>query len=288
MKLRTIVGEAFRSLRATVSTTVAATLTVLIGMFVLGLSIAFGTWLLSWSDHLKQELVVKVYMKVPSTGSAALAVKRQLQADPRVKRVTITSPWQVYAQQKKANPQYFKAGPLPTNPYPWTLTAYPKDGSQTQAIAQGLSPKPAGVDQITYGRKTANAVLRFANAIEITFVVAVVVMLLAAILMIGNTIRLSIFARRREIEVMKLVGATNWFVRGPFMVEGFACGLIGSLAAILLLVVAKLVVVPKLDFINVRGVHAFAFELDAVLILAAGLMLGAAGSGLTVRRFLRV
>jgi cell division transport system permease protein len=287
VKLRTIVGEAFRSLRATVSTTVAATLTVLIGMFVLGLSIAFGTWLLSWSDHLKQELVVKVYMKVPSTRSAALSVDRQLQADPRVKKVTITSPAQVYAQQKKANPQYFKQ-PLTTNPYPWTLTAYPKDGSQTQAIAQGLSPKPTGVDQVTYGRKTANAILRFANAIEITFVVAVIVMLLAAILMIGNTIRLSIFARRREIEVMKLVGATNWFVRGPFMVEGFACGLVGSLAAILLLIVAKLVVVPKLDFINVRGVHAFAFELDALLILVAGLMLGAAGSGLTVRRFLRV
>jgi type IV secretory pathway VirB2 component (pilin) len=58
VKLRTIVDEAFRSLRATVSTTVAATLTVLIGMIVLGLSIAFGTWLISWSDHLKQELVV--------------------------------------------------------------------------------------------------------------------------------------------------------------------------------------------------------------------------------------
>lgn len=287
MKLRTIVGEAFRSLRATVSTTVAATLTVLIGMFVLGLSIAFGTWLLSWSDHLKQELVVKVYMNVPSTRSAALGIERQLHADPRVKRVTIMSPAQVLEQQKKANPQFFKT-PLANNPYPWTLTAYPKDGSQTGAIAAGLNPKPAGVYRITYGRKTANAVLRFANAIEVTFVVAVAVLLLAAILMIGNTIRLSIFARRREIEVMKLVGATNWFVRGPFMVEGFACGLMGSLAAILLLIIAKMVVVPKLDFINVRGVHAFAFELDALLILVAGLMLGAAGSGLTVRRFLRV
>jgi len=287
MKLRTIVGEAFRSLRATVSTTVAATLTVLIGMFVLGLSIAFGTWLLSWSDHLKQELVVKVYMVVGATRGQALAVERQLQADPRVKTVKITSPAQGLAELKKSNPDLFKAG-LTSNPIPWRITVYPTHGEQTAAIAQTLSPKPPNVDQVTYGRKTANAVLRFARAIEITFVVAVVVLLLAAILMIGNTIRLSIFARRREIEVMKLVGATNWFVRGPFMVEGFACGLMGSVAAILLLVVAKMVVVPKLDFIQVRGVHAFAFELDALLILVAGLMLGAAGSGLTVRRFLRV
>jgi len=72
------------------------------------------------------------------------------------------------------------------------------------------------------------------------------------------------------------------------MVEGFLCGLMGSIAAIILLVISKLVVVPKLDFIQVQGVQALDFGLVALLILVAGLMLGAAGSGLTVRRFLRV
>ncbi len=287
MKLQAIVGEAFRSLRATVSTTVAATLTVLIGMFVLGLSIAFGTWLLSWSDHLKQELVVKAFFKQGASVVQVANLKDRLQADPRVKLVTATSPTQALKQMQHTYPAY-RDVQLPTNPLGWALTAYPKHGEDTQAIAATLDPRPPGVDQVTYGRKTANAVLRFARAIEITFVVAVVVLLAAAILMIGNTIRLSIFARRREIEVMKLVGATNWFVRGPFMVEGFACGLMGSVAAILLLVISKVVVVPKLDFIQVQGVHALGFELDALLILAAGLMLGAAGSGITVRRFLRV
>ena len=80
MKLRAIVSEAFRSLRATVSTTVAATLTVLIGMFVLGLSIAFGTWLLSWSDHLKQELVVKAFFKPGTTLVQVADVKAKLKA----------------------------------------------------------------------------------------------------------------------------------------------------------------------------------------------------------------
>jgi cell division transport system permease protein len=286
VKLQAIVGEAFRSLRATVSTTVAATLTVLIGMFVLGLSIAFGTWLLSWSDHLKQELVVKAFFKQDPSPAQVQAVRAKLEADPRVKRVTYTSAAAGFKLMQKQNPVLTQG--LVANPLGPVLTAHPKNGDQTAAIAATLSPAPAGVDRVTYGRKTANAVLRFARAIEITFVVAVVVLLAAAILMIGNTIRLSIFARRREIEVMKLVGATNWFVRGPFMVEGFACGLMGSLAAILLLVISKLVVVPKLDFIQVQGVHALDFGLDALLILAAGLMLGAAGSGLTVRRFLRV
>jgi len=287
VKLRAIVDEAFRSLRATVSTTVAATLTVLIGMFVLGLSIAFGTWLISWSDHLKQELVVKVYMNVGATRAQTFAVYNRIHADPRVKDIRITSPAQGFAEMKRQNPQIFSAG-IASNPIPWRLTVFPVHGEQTAAISQTLSPKPAHVDEVTYGRKTTNAVLRFAQAIEITFLVAVAVMLLAAILMIGNTIRLSIFARRREIEVMKLVGATTWFVRGPFMVEGFLCGLMGSLAAIILLVISKLVVVPKLDFIKVQGVQALDFSLVALLILVAGLMLGAAGSGLTVRRFLRI
>jgi cell division transport system permease protein len=188
---------------------------------------------------------------------------------------------------KRQNPQVFSVG-IASNPIPWRLTVFPVHGEQTAAISRTLSPKPPNVDEVTYGRKTTNAVLRFAQAIEITFLVAVAVMLIAAILMIGNTIRLSIFARRREIEVMKLVGATNWFVRGPFMVEGFLCGLMGSIAAIILLVISKLVVVPKLDFIQVQGVQALDFGLVALLILVAGLMLGAAGSGLTVRRFLRV
>jgi len=287
MKLRTIVDEALRSLRATVSTTVAATLTVLIGMFVLGLSIAFGTWLLSWSDHLKQELVVKAFYRPHVPIAEVVSLKRQLQANPLVKNVVATSPAEGWKKVKADYPEVTKISSF-SNPIGWALTAYPKDGSQTAAIAKTLSPRPPGVDTVTYGRKTANAVLRFARAIEITFVVAVVVLLAAAILMIGNTIRLSIYARRREIEVMKLVGASNWFVRGPFMVEGFTCGLLGSLAAIVLLVISNAVVVPELDFIHVKGVHALAFELDALLILAAGLMLGAMGSGLTVRRFLRV
>ena len=66
-------------------------------------------------------------------------------------------------------------------------------------------------------------------------------------MLIANTIRLSIFSRRREIEVMKLVGATNWFVRGPFMVEGLICGLGGSLAAVILLVIGKEVVLPLIE-----------------------------------------
>ena len=77
------------------------------------------------------------------------------------------------------------------------------------------------------GQQTSKRILQVARVIEVVFLVAVIVLLVASTMLIANTIRLSIFARRREIEVMKLVGATNWFVRGPFMLEGLLCGLVG-------------------------------------------------------------
>jgi cell division transport system permease protein len=116
------------------------------------------------------------------------------------------------------------------------------------------------------------------------------VLLVASVLLISNTIRLSIFSRRREIEVMKLVGATNWFVRGPFMLEGLLCGLAGSLLAVFFLVIGKAVALPSIlpHLSGDADVHAMAFPLVSLALLATGLALGAVGSGLTIRRFLQV
>jgi cell division transport system permease protein len=287
MKLGLVLSEAARSLRASMSTTVAATLTVLVGMFVLGLTIAFGTWVLSWSDQVKQQLVVKVFFQQGVSGKQVDAVRIKLDKDPRVKSIAYVSPAEGLARVKKLYPVYAKV-PLAYNPLGPAYTVYPKNAEFVEPIAKSLAPLPAGVRNVTYGKKTAHTILRFARAIEITFLVGVVVLLIASMLLIGNTIRLSIFARRREIEVMKLVGATNWFVRGPFMLEGLICGLLGSISAILLLLAGKTMVLPQIDFIQIRGVHGLAFELDALAILAAGLLLGAAGSGLTLHRFLRI
>jgi cell division transport system permease protein len=133
-------------------------------------------------------------------------------------------------------------------------------------------------------------VLTIAKVISLVFLLAVVLLVGASTLLIANTIRLSIFARRREIEVMKLVGATNWFVRGPFMLEGLLCGLGGSIAAVILLLLGKELALPSiLPHLNSDSdVHAVPFALNALALIAAGLLLGAAGSGLTMRRFLRV
>jgi cell division transport system permease protein len=297
MKLRTIVGEAVRSLGATMSTTVAATLTVLIGMFVLGVSIALGSWVLSWSDHVKNQLLVKTYFTVDATprqmdNVRALLVRQQEAG--KVKTYHFITAREAYLQMKKTYPS--EVSQLTYNPFPNEYEVIPTKAEYNAGIASAIlhlgpgGTKPAGVDKVDDGGSTSKRILRVGSIIEIVFLVGLIVLLIASTLLIANTIRLSIFARRREIEVMKLVGASNWFVRGPFMVEGLLCGIGGSVLAVLLLLIGKLVVLPAIlgHIKDSKDVHAMGFEVIALLMIAAGLALGAAGSGLTVRRFLRV
>jgi len=288
MRLRLVFSEAIGSLGANLSTTVAATMTVLIGMFLLGLFIALGTWVVSWSDHVKKELVVKVYFTPDSTKAQMNAVANKLSANPDVKTVTFVSKEQALKEMTKRFPSLVQN--LPSNPLPDSLEVVPNHGEQTEAIANSLQPKPPGVDNVKYGKKTAHRILSVAKVIESFFLIAVLVLLAASTLLIANTIRLSIFSRRREIEVMKLVGATNWFVRGPFMLEGLICGAAGSVFAVILLLLGKELVMPTiLPHINAGSdVQALSFTLNALILVGVGLLLGAAGSGLTLRRFLKV
>ncbi len=288
MRIRVVLSEAWRSLTSNLSTTVAATLTVLIGMFLLGLFIALGTWVVSWSNHVKRELLVKVYFYPDATPSQINAVAAKLEANPQVKKVTFVSRDEALARMRKRYPDLVKN--LSSNPLPPSEEITPIRGEYTETIASSLKPYSEGVQNVKYGAKTSRRILQVAKVIEGVFLVAVLVLLSASTLLIANTIRLSIFSRRREIEVMKLVGATNWFVRGPFMLEGLACGFAGALAAVILLVLGKEIALPSiLPRINAGSdVHALSFPLTSLILMLTGLLLGAAGSGLTIRRFLRI
>jgi cell division transport system permease protein len=292
MRLKMMLAEAVRSIGANVSTTVAATMTVLIGMFLLGLFIAFWSYANSWSDHVKRELVVKVFFDRDATPAAIEGMRVKLESDPRVDRdkLEFVSAKEGLRRMRKQRPDLFNTQ-LPYNPLGHAYTVVPKKAEDTEAIAQSLiTSDPPGVHNITFGEEKAKRILKVANVINSIFFLAGLILLIASTVLIANTIRLSIFARRREIEVMKLVGATNWFVRGPFMLEGLLVGLFGSFLAVILLFLSKEValpsIIPRLD--SGPGVQAIAFWVNALILLGIGLLLGAAGSGLTLRRFLRV
>jgi cell division transport system permease protein len=288
-RLRLMVSESLRSLGANLSTTIAATMTVLIGMFLLGLFIALGTWVVSWSDHVKNQLDVKVYFVEDVKPKQVNGVRSWLASDERVKEFTFVSKAEALKRMKKRYPQLVEN--LPSNPLPASYEVTPRRAEEVKALSAEIrAQKFAGVERVKDGQQTSKRILQVARVIEVIFLVAVVVLLVASTLLIANTIRLSIFSRRREIEVMKLVGATNWFVRGPFMLEGLICGAAGSLAAILLLLLGKEIALPSIlgHIETTSDVRALAFSATAVVLLLVGLAVGALGSGLTLRRFLKV
>jgi cell division transport system permease protein len=288
-RFRMIVGEAWRSITASMSTTVAATMTVLVAMLVLGTTIGLGTWVLSYSNHIKKQLLVKVYFKDDRTPAQINAINDTFNpsVNPLVGNIKFVSKAEALKIMRREQPKLFRSG-LPYNPLPDAFEIRPKHADDLNQLRDQLRPLPAGVESVNDGGSTSKRVLKVGGVISIVCLIGVVLLLIASMLLIANTIRLSIFSRRREIEVMKLVGATNWFVRGPFMVEGMICGLFGSLAAVLLLVIGKAVVLPLIGLSHSKDAHAMAFELNALILIGIGLALGISGTGLTLRRFLQV
>jgi cell division transport system permease protein len=304
-RLRLLTGEAVRSVGANLSTTIAATMTVLIGMVLLGLSIGLGTWVLSWSDHVKRQLVVKVYSCAPSDPPAKRVCPKgqretpqslnainaqitQMKADGLVKSFTFVSRDTALARMRRQNPEMTNG--LTSNPFPDGFEIVPVHPEDIEKVAHRFKHGQNEVQDVVWGAKPAKTILRVAKVIEVVFIIAIIVLLASSTMLIANTIRLSIFSRRREIEVMKLVGATNWFVRGPFMIEGLLVGLGGSLIAVVLLLIGKAVALPSITH-HLHGdasVHAWSFWAISGILMAVGLVLGTAGAGVTLRKFLQV
>jgi cell division transport system permease protein len=290
MRTRLFFSEAVRSIGANISTTVAATMTVLIGMFLLGLFIALFSWVNSWTDHVRKDVIVKVFFVQDATEPQINAVQSKLLTFPETKNVVFISKEEALKKMKEKYPELTQN--LSSNPLPPAFEATPKDADQVKALADKLQPLPAGVDKVDYAEKKTQRILAVTNVIKYIFLLGSLILLAASTILIANTIRLSIFSRRREVEVMKLVGASNWFIRGPFMLEGVICGLIGALAAVVLLVLAKEFALPVIEghssTFREDDVHALSFPVVAIILVGVSLLVGAAGSGITLRRFLQI
>jgi cell division transport system permease protein len=291
IRFRLLVSEALRSIGANKSTTLATAATVLVGMFLLGVFIGLGTWLVSWSENKKKELVVHVFMTNEVTTKQVNSIGAFIANDPRVKPggIEFVSKAKALELMKKRAPELTEN--LASNPLPPSFDVTPKRGEDTEEIALAVKrAKLAGIDEVRWGKEVSRRILQIARAIQIVFLVAIIILLVASTIDIANTIRLSIFARRREVEVMKLVGATNWFVRGPFMLEGVMTGALGAAAAIFLLFLGREVAVPAIlgHIQNDPDVRALPFMWTSVILLGVGLAIGAVGSGVTLRRFLRI
>jgi cell division transport system permease protein len=183
---------------------------------------------------------------------------------------------------------------LGANPLPDLFRVTPDDPDDLSVIedrlAPGGQPQLAAVDEVKNREDQTDKILSATGLVKALAAGLAALLVFASIALIANTIRLSIFARRREVEVMKLVGATNWFIRWPFVIEGVIVGFLGGLLAVLLLAIAKQTFIDPLsdDFALLAAPDTIDFPLLIALLMIACVGVSAVGSGLTLRRFLRV
>ncbi len=297
MRLGFFLREAMRAMRRSAAPSFAALATVLVTMLVLGVFIPIVQATNGAANTVRSRVLVDVYMKQSATAADEARVRKELLAVPHVKSVEFVSKQTAYAQQSQQDPQAYQL--LGTNPLPDTFHVIPDNPSNVLVVRSALTPPASGggsgvldpaIQSVSNKKDDTKKILEVTNLVTITAAAMTILLTLASVLLIANTIRLSLYARRREVEVMKLVGATDWFIRWPFVIEGVIVGAAGALLAIAVLGITKVALLDPLanSWTLIAAPRTISFTALLAVLLSAGILVSALGSGLSLRRFLRV
>jgi cell division transport system permease protein len=294
MRIGFFVREAMRAMRRNAAPTFAALATVLVTMLVVGVFIPAVEVTTDAANTVRSRLIVDVYMKTNATPADEARVRNELLAVPHVKSVQFESKAQAYKQESQQNPAAYAL--LTTNPLPDTFHVIPDNASNVLLIHRDLTPPGNGgvldptIQSVSNKKGYTKRALELTSAVKWGGLAFAVLLTIASILLIANTIRLSLFARRREVEVMKLVGATDWFIRWPFVIEGIIVGAVGALLAICVLGATKIALLDSLasNWTLIAAPRTIQFSVLVIVLLGSGILVSALGSGLSLRRFLRV
>jgi cell division transport system permease protein len=293
--------EAIRGLSRNSAPALAALITILLTALVLGVFIPIVQATTGTANSVRNRVVVDVYVANDATAAERAELKSAIERTANVKSVDFISKAEGLKQAAKKNPRAFADGAklLGENPLPDTFRVVPQDPDKVGGIVDRLAPRDAAgdrqpslaaIDEVRNKEEDTKKILSATGLVKILTAGLAALLLFASVALIANTIRLSIFARRREVEVMKLVGATNWFIRWPFVIEGVMVGFMGGVLAVLLLTIAKETFIDPLQsrFALLAAPDTIHFPVLIVVLLLTCVAVSAAGSAITLRRFLRV
>jgi len=295
--------EALGSIKRNWVMTMAAVITVFISTAILGAVLVTDRNLDRGATSLKNRVTIEVFIKDEAGPEGQQALEQKIAAMPEVKSFTYISKDEALQRFKERYGDRIVQN-LPINPLPASFEIQVNDADQVEVVAQRFFDDP-NVDNdkgttngVQYAQATVRKMLGTINLVEKVMWVVTGVFGIAAVLLISTTVRLSIFARRREIEIMRLVGATNWFIRWPFVLEGFMTGFVGAVLAALAVWGANWTIFnwiksTDLDYLSIEiyplWLQAGAWPLGMLFTLALlGTVLGAVGSIFAMRRYLRV
>jgi cell division transport system permease protein len=295
------VSEAFRALRRSAAPSVAAIVTIVVTTLLLGVLVPVLKASEDKTQDVRDQIGLNVYLYDDATKAEIAALEKDLAAIDHVEGVEFVSKKEAVEilQGRVKGDLASSIDELNSNPLPASFAIDLDDPDNLNAVSAAITtvgpsgePKPINpiIEEVRDARQDASKITRVTGAVKIVLIILAALLLIASLMLVGNTIRLSIYARRREVEVMRLVGATNWFIRWPFIIEGVIVGLAGALVAVAILWLGKVTVVdPLSNSINlVDSLSTMSFLPLVIILVASATAVSALGSGITLRRFLRV
>ncbi len=284
--------DACRSLWRNKFMSLASVATVAISLVILG-----GAWLLvlntqNLATAMESELEVNLYLKQDLTREQALGMKDQFAAIPGVDTTTYVPKEEglKILEDRLGEDTNLLQALDGNNPLPDIYRLKSKDATLVPQIAAEAA-QIAGVEKVRYGQGMVEKLLSLTDWLRTVGILVIIAIALAALFLIATTIRITVFARRREVSIMKLVGATNWYIRWPFFLEGMMIGLLGALIAVgfLQLLYSQLLknVAMMVSFLPIISDAGSLLRLYEILLFS-GTLLGAIGSAISLRKFLKV
>jgi len=281
----------------------ASMATVAVSLLVLSVVLLLAVNMEHWATTVEQQIEVKVYLCAPfddsprcnmtePTDQQKEAILQHAQSLPGVKEATYLTKEQAlerfrtdFGEQKE-----ILEGLEGDNPLSDMIELRVHDPGEARAVSEAMAVLP-GIRKVDFGQEWVERLIAFTHAVRVGGIGLVVLLVIATVLTISNTIRLAVYARRREIAIMKLVGATDWYIRRPFMIEGVFLGIIGAVLATLVtglgyerVVTSAYASVPFLPIVPPEDV-LMSMSLGLAIL---GAVLGGIGSIISMRRFLKV
>ena len=292
-KWRYAVRETLQNLRRNLLLTTASMLTVAVSLSFVGGALLFRSGVDNATKSWEEGVEFEVFMDVDATPDQQALVERGLSQHPDVSRVEFFSKQEQYELFKNlfANrPEYIDNVTADNLPTSYRVEPRVADADVIRAIGDRFEDE-AGVREVLFAEDSVRDVLKVSRYAQLGLLGLAFFVLFAAALLIFNSIRMAIFSRRREIEVMKLVGATNWFIRVPFMIEGLLQGLLGAGLAFAAVYFGSAFFVDwvgRFDLFSAFVLLTAQVLGTGALMLAVGAAVGAASAGVAVTRFLDV
>lgn len=295
--------ESLTGFSRNLSTTLGSIITIFLSLLIIGIFFIAGSVINNVVADVESQVSITAYVADDASQEDVDSVMRSIEGMDGVESVTFTTKDQAlenFTTSMTSNPDIV-AQLDGQNPLPASIDVQLAEAQEVSSIAQGILDNETFVsicdnpedpsDSLQYGQKTVDKLFSFTNAIRIVGVALIALLIVIAFIFINNTIRLAILARRKEIAIMRLVGASNGFIRGPFLMEGALHAVIGSILAIVILELLHQLLLPRisaaLPWLPI-AIDPVTFVFIYLGLLVAGLLIGIFGSLLAMRRYLKV